>query len=67
MYTCTGGGFSAVEFAKRLWGDIYFYKAKLVIITQCCHNMLYFRRTFTKKQPSTDSQRTFVEFILEPL
>ena len=35
---CTGGGFSAVEFAKRLWGDIYFYKAKLVIITQC-HNI----------------------------
>jgi U5 small nuclear ribonucleoprotein component len=47
-----GGGFEPKEFANRLWGDIYFNKTK---------------RVFTKKQPSTSSHRTFVDFILEPL
>ncbi|GAB1296913.1 116 kDa U5 small nuclear ribonucleoprotein component [Apodemus speciosus] len=40
------------EFAKRLWGDIYFNPKT---------------RKFTKKAPSSSSQRSFVEFILEPL
>lgn len=47
-----GGGFSPAEFAKRLWGDIYFNKTK---------------RTFSRKLPSPDAQRSFIEFILEPL
>ncbi|XP_065839925.1 116 kDa U5 small nuclear ribonucleoprotein component-like [Oscarella lobularis] len=40
------------DFSRRLWGDIYFNGTK---------------RTFTRKQPSSTSQRSFVEFILEPL
>ncbi|CAG0897093.1 unnamed protein product [Cyprideis torosa] len=40
------------EFARRLWGDIYF-SAKT--------------RRFSKKPPHGQSQRSFVEFILEPL
>ena len=48
----TGGGFSATDFSKRLWGDCYFNRAK---------------RTFSKKPPSMDAPRSFVEFLLEPL
>ncbi len=40
------------ELARRLWGDIYF-NAKT--------------RRFTKKSPHGSAQRSFVEFILEPL
>ena len=47
-----GGGFSPLDFSKRLWGDMYFNRAK---------------RTFTKKPPSMDTPRSFVEFLLEPL
>ena len=41
-----------VEFAKRLWGDVYFNEKT---------------RKFTKKAPLTTAPRTFVEFILEPM
>jgi len=51
LYADTYGGFPAEEFAKRLWGDIYFSPAD---------------RKFRKKS-SEGSQRTFVHFILEPL
>ncbi|KAJ3247118.1 hypothetical protein HDU78_005183 [Chytriomyces hyalinus] len=44
--------FDFEEFAKRLWGDIYFDGAK---------------RTFLRKPLSSASKRTFVHFILEPL
>ncbi|KAJ3132209.1 hypothetical protein HK100_005574 [Physocladia obscura] len=44
--------FEFEEFAKRLWGDIYFDGAK---------------RTFLRKPISASSKRTFVHFILEPL
>ncbi|KAB7495937.1 U5 small nuclear ribonucleoprotein component [Armadillidium nasatum] len=40
------------DFARRLWGDIYFNPKT---------------RKFTKKPPSSTSQRSFVEFVLEPL
>uniref|UniRef100_A0A0K2U2M1 116 kDa U5 small nuclear ribonucleoprotein component n=1 Tax=Lepeophtheirus salmonis TaxID=72036 RepID=A0A0K2U2M1_LEPSM len=40
------------EFARRLWGDIYF-NAKT--------------RKFSKKPPHGSAQRSFVEFILEPI
>uniref|UniRef100_A0A914E5E5 Tr-type G domain-containing protein n=1 Tax=Acrobeloides nanus TaxID=290746 RepID=A0A914E5E5_9BILA len=40
------------EFARRLWGDIYFDKST---------------RKFTKKPPQMGHPRTFVHFILEPL
>ncbi|KAF5397484.1 hypothetical protein PHET_08754, partial [Paragonimus heterotremus] len=45
-------GMDADELSKRLWGDIY-YNPKT--------------RRFSKRAPSNTSQRTFVDFILEPL
>ena len=41
-----------MEFARRLWGDIYFNPKT---------------RKFTKKPPHGSAQRSFVEFILEPM
>ena len=53
LYTRTyGGEVDATEFARRLWGDMYF-SAKT--------------RRFTKKPAHSSAQRSFVEFILEPL
>ncbi|CAH1788149.1 unnamed protein product [Owenia fusiformis] len=52
IYSDTYGGFDDKEFARRLWGDIYFNSKT---------------RKFTKKAPNSGSQRSFVEFILEPL
>ncbi|GFR26533.1 116 kDa U5 small nuclear ribonucleoprotein component [Trichonephila clavata] len=52
MYSQTFGGISIEDFAKRLWGDIYFNSKT---------------RKFTKKAPHSSVQRSFVEFILEPL
>ncbi|CAH0394055.1 unnamed protein product [Bemisia tabaci] len=40
------------EFARRLWGDMYFNPKT---------------RKFSKKPPHGSAQRSFVEFILEPL
>lgn len=43
------------KMAKRLWGDVYYHPDS---------------RTFKSKAPAgagLDAQRTFVEFILEPL
>ncbi|MPC12704.1 U5 small nuclear ribonucleoprotein component [Portunus trituberculatus] len=40
------------DFSRRLWGDIYFNART---------------RKFTKKPPTSTAQRSFVEFILEPL
>ena len=47
-----GGGFNVDEFAKKLWGDQYFNQKT---------------RQFTSKPSSTATQRSFVEFILEPM
>uniref|UniRef100_A0A8C1Q597 116 kDa U5 small nuclear ribonucleoprotein component n=1 Tax=Cyprinus carpio TaxID=7962 RepID=A0A8C1Q597_CYPCA len=52
IYSDTYGDINYMEFAKRLWGDIYFNPKT---------------RKFTKKAPNSNSQRSFVEFILEPL
>ncbi|MBN3288485.1 U5S1 protein, partial [Polyodon spathula] len=52
IYSDTYGDISYNEFAKRLWGDIYFNPKT---------------RKFTKKAPNSSSQRSFVEFVLEPL
>lgn len=40
------------DFSKLLWGDIFFNPKT---------------RKFTKKSPHSSAQRSFVEFILEPL
>ncbi|XP_037094775.1 LOW QUALITY PROTEIN: 116 kDa U5 small nuclear ribonucleoprotein component-like [Pollicipes pollicipes] len=53
LYTKTyGSEVDAADFARRLWGDMYF-NAKT--------------RRFTKKPAHGSAQRSFVEFILEPL
>ncbi|WKX98450.1 hypothetical protein Q1695_013828 [Nippostrongylus brasiliensis] len=52
IYTERHENVNAKEFARRLWGDIYFDKST---------------RKFSKKPPHSNAQRTFVEFILEPL
>jgi len=51
LYASHYGGFPAKKLAERLWGDIYFSQEK---------------RTFSKKA-TAGADRTFVEFILEPL
>ncbi|XP_032891274.1 116 kDa U5 small nuclear ribonucleoprotein component [Amblyraja radiata] len=52
IYADTYGDINFTEFAKRLWGDIYFNPKT---------------RKFTKKAPTSNSQRSFVEFVLEPV
>jgi U5 small nuclear ribonucleoprotein component len=55
IYSSTfGNTFDTEQFAKRLWGDLYFDDN---------------RRTFSKKPPTGKgvTDRTFVQFILEPL
>jgi len=47
-----GGAFSYKEFAKRLWGDVYFHPED---------------RAFRRKPPQGGGIRTFVQFVLEPL
>jgi U5 small nuclear ribonucleoprotein component len=47
-----GAQFPPEEFAKRLWGDLYFSETD---------------RKFKKKPIDSDSKRTFVSFVLEPL
>ncbi|KAJ4731396.1 elongation factor family protein [Rhynchospora pubera] len=44
--------FDSDKFATRLWGDLYFHPDS---------------RTFRKKPPKEGANRSFVEFILEPL
>lgn len=52
IYADYHGNFSAESFARRLWGDVYLDPKT---------------RTFKQKPTGAGSQRTFVEFILEPL
>eukprot|EP00096_Caligus_rogercresseyi_P007196 TRINITY_DN2497_c0_g1_i1.p1 TRINITY_DN2497_c0_g1~~TRINITY_DN2497_c0_g1_i1.p1 ORF type:complete len:1000 (-),score=294.47 TRINITY_DN2497_c0_g1_i1:401-3334(-) len=52
LYSDTFEYLDEKEFARRLWGDIYF-NAKT--------------RKFSKKPPHGSAQRSFVEFILEPI
>ncbi|EPQ07697.1 116 kDa U5 small nuclear ribonucleoprotein component [Myotis brandtii] len=52
IYADAFGDINYQGFAKRLWGDIYFNPKT---------------RKFTKKAPTSSSQRSFVEFVLEPL
>ncbi|PFX21377.1 116 kDa U5 small nuclear ribonucleoprotein component-like [Stylophora pistillata] len=53
LYVDTFGvGIDPRDFAKRLWGDMYFNSKS---------------RKFSRNAPLSTSQRSFVEFILEPL
>lgn len=52
MYADTYSGVNIAEFAKRLWGNIFYNPGT---------------RKFTRKSMETKSKRSFVHFILEPL
>lgn len=52
LYADTYPDVNVTEFARRLWGDMYFNHKS---------------RKFTKKPPHNSAQRSFVEFILEPM
>jgi len=52
IYADTYEGINEKEFARRLWGDIYFNSKT---------------RKFSKKPATSSSPRSFIEFILEPL
>ncbi|EFI28717.1 u5 small nuclear ribonucleoprotein component [Coprinopsis cinerea okayama7 len=54
MYADSYGGFDAKAFADRLWGDIYSYKDKGKL-------------RFTRKAEDPEAERTFVQFILNPV
>ncbi|EGD82082.1 Eftud2 protein [Salpingoeca rosetta] len=47
-----GGGFDHRQLAERLWGDVYFHPEK---------------RSFSRKPPTSQTPRSFVHFVLEPL
>lgn len=47
-----GVAMDAEEFARRLWGDVYYHADT---------------RTFRKKAPERGGERSFVQFILDPL
>jgi len=68
-YYILGASFQPDQFAAKLWGDVYFSHAKWVLyhnyVSTCITSAI--RRTFSRKQPVLDAQRSFVEFILEPL
>jgi U5 small nuclear ribonucleoprotein component len=52
MYTDTFGDINTEEFARRLWGDVYYNPTK---------------RNFTRKPAEDRSARSFVHFVLEPI
>ncbi|ROT42335.1 U5 small nuclear ribonucleo protein component [Sodiomyces alkalinus F11] len=52
MYANTYGNINADDFAKRLWGDVYFNPRK---------------RTFSRKPVDEGANRSFVNFVLEPI
>lgn len=68
-----GGSFNANEFAKRLWGDIYFESKRFAFVLQLRSSLsnaclpCFRSRKFVRKPPSSSAQRTFIEFILEPM
>uniref|UniRef100_A0A061R8M5 SNU114 homolog n=1 Tax=Tetraselmis sp. GSL018 TaxID=582737 RepID=A0A061R8M5_9CHLO len=47
-----GASMDVGEFAKRLWGDVYFHPDT---------------RTFRRKPPAGGGERSFIQFVLEPL
>jgi U5 small nuclear ribonucleoprotein component len=52
MYAESFKGVNTEEFARRLWGDVYFNPTK---------------RTFTRKGLEPGAKRSFVNFVLEPI
>ena len=53
---------ASLHMSKESFGN------SVAVCTYSLNNFYYpFRRTFTRKPPSVDSPRSFVEFLLEPL
>lgn len=52
LYAQSSPGLNTQEFARRLWGDMYFNSKT---------------RKFSKKAAHASAQRSFVEFVLEPV
>ncbi|KAK7983736.1 hypothetical protein PG989_011138 [Apiospora arundinis] len=52
MYADSFPGVNTEEFAKRLWGDVYFNPKK---------------RTFSRKPIEDRAKRSFINFVLEPI
>ncbi|PHH79257.1 hypothetical protein CDD82_2516 [Ophiocordyceps australis] len=52
MYVDSYGGINAQDFAKRLWGDVYFNPTK---------------RNFSRKPMESRAARSFLYFVLEPV
>ncbi|KAH8899225.1 P-loop containing nucleoside triphosphate hydrolase protein [Thozetella sp. PMI_491] len=52
MYADSFGGISVDDFARRLWGDVYFNPKK---------------RNFTRKPVEEGAKRSFVNFVMEPI
>ncbi|KAK4132395.1 P-loop containing nucleoside triphosphate hydrolase protein [Trichocladium antarcticum] len=52
MYSDSFGGVNIDDFARRLWGDVYFNPRK---------------RSFTRKAVEEGAKRSFVNFVLEPI
>lgn len=52
MYSDGFGGVNVEEFARRLWGDVYFNPRK---------------RNFTRKPVEDGAKRSFVNFVMEPI
>ncbi|KFA48897.1 hypothetical protein S40293_02574 [Stachybotrys chartarum IBT 40293] len=52
MYTDTYGEINPEDFAKRLWGDVYYNPKK---------------RNFTRKPVEERAARSFIHFVLEPI
>lgn len=52
MYSDSFGGVNTEEFARRLWGDVFFNPKK---------------RSFTRKAVEEGAKRSFITFILEPI
>jgi len=52
MYSDYYGGFEPEQFAKRLWGDVWYNSEE---------------RKFKRKNPGGGLQRTFVQYVLEPI
>ncbi|KAI3394377.1 hypothetical protein diail_2843 [Diaporthe ilicicola] len=52
MYSDSFGGVNKEEFARRLWGDVFFNPRK---------------RSFTRKAIEEGAKRSFLSFVLEPI
>lgn len=68
----SGCGVTFTSTPKREWLILLWFSGMLIIHFTSkpiliCFSLLLKSRKFTKKAPTSNSQRSFVEFVLEPL